>query len=191
MGVHARHVRIIIHTTFPLSPTNFVQEVGRAGRDEQLAESLVLYARADIRELLMIVSGKIEKWSEDPEISECDVCDNCIKCVTDGIIWHDIITFGRDDIADVFMKANNKNAHEKNLTSLWTNESDDMNNDTINTLIQTKSMCLHAIDRLCLEEILVQRVKIKPMRPGSLALVYTSNIFEIASNARQKIGEKS
>ncbi|RIB17431.1 P-loop containing nucleoside triphosphate hydrolase protein [Gigaspora rosea] len=52
MGVHAPHVRIIIHTTFPLSPTNF---------DGQLAESLVLYARADIRELLMIVSRKIEK----------------------------------------------------------------------------------------------------------------------------------
>ncbi|CAG8556017.1 12260_t:CDS:2, partial [Racocetra persica] len=243
MGVYASHVRTIIHTTFPLSPTNFVQEVGRAGRGGQSAESLVLYACADIRELLMIVGEKVKnadesdsdtepdslemlavrrrckhldrskkkifamaytfedsyqcywkmayepfRWPEDPKISECGVCDNCIRCITDNIIWCDIsidllrildtvdkllrftndpetqlVTFGRNDIVDVFMKANNKNICEKNLTSLWTNESDDMNDDTVNTLIQTKSMCLHAIDRLCLEGILAQKVIIKPM----------------------------
>ncbi|CAG8848538.1 7869_t:CDS:1, partial [Gigaspora margarita] len=32
-------------------------------------------------------------------------------------------------------------------------------------------MCLYAIDRLCLKGILVQKVKIKPMQPGSLVLV--------------------
>ncbi|CAG8702416.1 16811_t:CDS:2, partial [Racocetra fulgida] len=246
MGVHALHVRTIIHTTFPLSPTNFVQEVGRAGRDGQSAESLVLYACADIRELLMIVDTKPDSLEmlavrrrrehldrskkkifamaytfeesyqcQDPEISECGACDNCIRHITDNIIWCDIsidllrildtvdkllrftndletqlVTFGRNDIVDVFIKANNKNTREKNLTSLWTNESDDMNNDTVNILIQTKSMCLHAIDRLCLEGILAQKVIIKPMWPGSLALVYTSNISEIAPNARQKIGKK-
>ncbi|CAG8740239.1 9375_t:CDS:1, partial [Gigaspora rosea] len=141
------------------------------------------------------IAYKPFRWPEDPKISECGVCDNCIRCVIDGIIWHDIsinllrildtvdkllrftndpkaqlVTFGRDDIADIFIKANNKNGYEKNLTSLWTNESDDMNNDTINILIQTRSMCLYAIDRLCLERILVQREKIKPMQLGSLAL---------------------
>ncbi|CAG8851754.1 19663_t:CDS:2, partial [Gigaspora margarita] len=70
MGVHISDVRIIIHTTFPLSPINFVQEIGRAGRDGQPSESIVFYTRTDIRELLMIVSKKIESANEPNEAAE-------------------------------------------------------------------------------------------------------------------------
>ncbi|CAG8845307.1 7867_t:CDS:1, partial [Gigaspora margarita] len=115
--------------------------------------------------------NKLLKFTNDPEIQ--------------------LVTFGCNNIADVFIKANNKNGYEKILTSLWTNKSDNMNNNTVNTLIQTRSMCLYAIDRLCLEGILVQKVKIKLMQSESLAFVYKSNISEIAPNAKQKIGEKS
>ncbi|RIB21140.1 P-loop containing nucleoside triphosphate hydrolase protein [Gigaspora rosea] len=63
-GVHMSDVRIIIYTTFPLSSTNFVQEVGRAGRDRKQAKSIILYSRSDIHELLLIVGRKIDSTNE-------------------------------------------------------------------------------------------------------------------------------
>ncbi|CAG8620650.1 16027_t:CDS:10, partial [Gigaspora rosea] len=231
MGVHMPGVRIIIHATFPLSPTNFIQEIGRAGRDGQPCKSIVFYICTDIRELLMIVSKKIESanepntdaesnpsemqaMAEDTKIPECSICDNCKRCIADRIVWYNIsedllrildtvdqlvefandpttqlIKFGRHDIVDVFMKANNKNTKEKNLISLWENESDNMKNKTEETFIRTRSMCLHAIDRLCVEELLIQIVEIKPIRLGSSIMIYSSIISGVAPGARQKITE--
>ncbi|CAG8559790.1 34472_t:CDS:10, partial [Gigaspora margarita] len=168
MGVHTPDIRIIIHTTFLLSPTNFVQEVGQAGRDGKQAESVVLYSRADIRELLMIVSEKLLKFTNDPTTQ--------------------IMNFERDDIVDVFMKAKNKNAKEKNLISLWENKSDNAKSKE-KTLIRTRNICLHTIDRLYIEGLLVQNVVIKPIRSGSLTIVYSLSISGIAPEARQKILE--
>ncbi|CAG8604285.1 4137_t:CDS:2, partial [Ambispora gerdemannii] len=247
-------------------------QVGRAGRDGQLAKSVVLYSCADIRRLLMIVNGKIEsanepnidaeisefisfeikrhyahlnrskqnifamaytfedlyqccwkmayepfRWIEDSEISEYGICDNCERRIAKEVVWCDIrrdllqildtvnrliefannlttrlVNFGYEDIADVFMKADNKNTREKNLTSLWVNRNkDDMEDDTEESFINTKNACLHAIDRLCVEGLLVQKVAIKPLRPDSSTFVYTSSISEIAAGARQKIAENS
>ncbi|CAG8496835.1 10109_t:CDS:10, partial [Cetraspora pellucida] len=237
MGVHMSDVQIIIHTTFPLSPTNFVQEIGRAGRDGQPSENAEsnssetqaiqskcsnlkkqkknIFAMAYIFENSYQCRRKMAyepfRWPGDTEIPECGICDNCTRCIADGIVWYNIgkdllrildtvdklvefandptthlINFGCDDIVDVFMKANNKNTREKNLTSLWENESDSMKDDTF---IRTRSMCLHAIDRLCVEELLIQIVKIKPIRLGSSIMIYKSFISGIAPGARQKIIE--
>ncbi|RIB12705.1 P-loop containing nucleoside triphosphate hydrolase protein [Gigaspora rosea] len=167
IGVHMPDVRIIIYTTFPLSPTNFVQEVRRAGRDRKQAESIVLYSCADIHEFademqtIQDSNNCLEKmkknifamaytfenfywcyrkivyepfrWPEDFEISECGACDNCKRRIIDEVIWCDIskdlirildivdqllkftndpttqiISFGCEDIVDVFMKAKKK-----------------------------------------------------------------------------------
>ncbi|CAG8771216.1 25915_t:CDS:2, partial [Dentiscutata erythropus] len=89
------------------------------------------------------------RWPKDPEISKCDICDNCKRYIDNKIIWCDIsedllqildtvdklvnftndlttplVNFGHDDIVDIFTRAKNKNAKEKNLTSLWENDSD-------------------------------------------------------------------
>ncbi|CAG8532974.1 14463_t:CDS:10, partial [Dentiscutata heterogama] len=233
MEVHISDVRIIIHTTFLLSTMNFVQEVGRAGRDGQQAKSIVLYSRSDIRELLLIVGEKIEntdetqtvqynylekmkknifvmaytfedsyqcyrkmayepfRWPEDPEISECGICDNCKRCIVNEIIWRDI---SKDliqilDTVDKLLKFSN------DLTTQLVNFGrDDIENDTDKVkydIIQTRNICLHAIDRLCVEELLVQNVVIKPIRPGSSTVIYSSHISGIAPDARQKILENS
>ncbi|CAG8843250.1 46017_t:CDS:2, partial [Gigaspora margarita] len=78
--------------------------------------------------------NKLLRFTNDPEIQ--------------------LVTFGYDDITDVFMKVNNKNTCERHLTSLRN--------------IGTKS-------------------KSQTNATRTLALVYISNISEIASNARQKI----
>jgi len=47
MGVHKQDVRQIIHETLPANVENYMQEVGRAGRDGKDALAILLYAEGD------------------------------------------------------------------------------------------------------------------------------------------------
>lgn len=49
MGIHKDNIRQIIHEHMPSNPSAYVQEVGRAGRDGQLAVATLLYAPLDER----------------------------------------------------------------------------------------------------------------------------------------------
>lgn len=57
MGININNVRIIIHTSFPLSLDNYVQEIGRAGRDGNVAHSFIFYTKGDTRSLLIILTA--------------------------------------------------------------------------------------------------------------------------------------
>jgi len=57
IGINISNVRVIIHTSFSLSLNNYVQEIGRAGRDGNLAHSVVFYMKGDIRSLLIILTS--------------------------------------------------------------------------------------------------------------------------------------
>ena len=48
MGVDKENVRLVIHADVPGSLENYLQEAGRAGRDEQLAECVLLFDEQDI-----------------------------------------------------------------------------------------------------------------------------------------------
>ncbi|CAG8501763.1 224_t:CDS:2, partial [Scutellospora calospora] len=219
IGIHISDIRIIIHTTFSLSLTNFVQEVGRASRDGQQAKSIVLYSYADICELLIIVGTKIESSDEtqtiqhnylekmkrkifaiayifedsyqcqDPEIPEYGICDNCNRYIIDNITWYDI---SKDlirilDTVDKLLKFSNDP-----ITQLVNFEHDDIENDSNkakDNIIRTRNTYLHAIDWLCIEELLVQNVVIRSIRSGSSMIIYSSNISGIVPDARHKILE--
>lgn len=47
MGIDKADVRIVIHIDLPVSPEEYYQEAGRAGRDEQKAYAVALYAGSD------------------------------------------------------------------------------------------------------------------------------------------------
>lgn len=47
MGVHKQNVRQIIHETLPSNVENYMQEVGRAGRDGEESLAVLLYAEGD------------------------------------------------------------------------------------------------------------------------------------------------
>ena len=47
MGIDKPDVRLVIHIDFPDSPEAYFQEAGRAGRDEQKAYAVLLYAQSD------------------------------------------------------------------------------------------------------------------------------------------------
>ena len=49
MGIDKPDIRYVLHTDLPASPEAYYQEIGRAGRDGQPAETMLLYGLADIR----------------------------------------------------------------------------------------------------------------------------------------------
>ncbi|MCB1128350.1 MAG: RecQ family ATP-dependent DNA helicase, partial [Verrucomicrobiae bacterium] len=57
MGVDKEDVRLVIHADTPGSLENYLQEAGRAGRDNQRAECVLLYDEADCEEQFRLGAG--------------------------------------------------------------------------------------------------------------------------------------
>ncbi len=83
MGVDKKDIRTVIHLHAPCVATAFLQEAGRAGRDNKESKSIVLYSEQDkdglidifkgcgcIRKNLLLLMG--EEYSDN--------CDNCSAC---------------------------------------------------------------------------------------------------------------
>ena len=49
MGIDKPDIRYVVHTDLPASPEAYYQEIGRAGRDGQPADTLLLYGLEDLR----------------------------------------------------------------------------------------------------------------------------------------------
>ena len=48
MGINKQDVRTVIHYHLPTSPSKYVQEVGRAGRDGEASQAISLFTSSDI-----------------------------------------------------------------------------------------------------------------------------------------------
>ncbi|BFM48288.1 RecQ family ATP-dependent DNA helicase [Marinomonas sp. THO17] len=103
MGIDLPHIGFVIHMDLPSSPESYYQEIGRAGRNNQSAKTLLLYGLQDmikaqqlialeardyfteaqrLRDLFAIIeSRQCRKQSLlayfDEEIEECGYCDRC------------------------------------------------------------------------------------------------------------------
>ncbi|CAG8714850.1 19513_t:CDS:2, partial [Dentiscutata erythropus] len=211
MGIHVADVRVIIHVTFPISITNLVQEIGRAARDGNSEEDPITtifessYCCEDTYTCRQILYYTPFKWTTDPQIPECNICDNCIRKIQDKAtkanIRNDLLkilditekllkmveekkltSFGREELVDVFLKADNKNTKSKNLSLLWTGEV-----AIYKPMISTRDACFHMVDKLIIKGFIKQNIIIEPIRPNSLILSYSCSIIAISDNAREQI----
>ncbi len=48
MGIDKKDIRLVIHADIPGSLENYLQEAGRAGRDQDLADCILFYEQDDI-----------------------------------------------------------------------------------------------------------------------------------------------
>lgn len=72
MGIDKKDVRVVIHRTFALSIDDYVQQAGRAGRDQNRSYCRVYFAHQDISSL-SFVAGKDKK-----AITVKDTQDYCL-----------------------------------------------------------------------------------------------------------------
>ncbi len=105
MGIDKSIVRWVIHNNLPKNIESFYQEIGRSGRDNLPANTLLFYSYADVRQLQKFIRGtptekyqlaKLERMQQFAEALSCrriallnyfgehvvENCGNCDNCKT-------------------------------------------------------------------------------------------------------------
>lgn len=103
MGIDKSNVRWVIHNNLPKNIESFYQEIGRSGRDNLPANTLLFYSYADVRQLQKFIRGnptekyqlaKLERMQQFAEALSCrriallnyfgehvfENCGNCDNC---------------------------------------------------------------------------------------------------------------
>ncbi|WP_028453000.1 RecQ family ATP-dependent DNA helicase [Chitinilyticum aquatile] len=116
MGVDKPDIRLVIHAEIPGSLENYLQEAGRAGRDQHQAECVLLYDPDDIETQFGITErSKLSKTDIDQILKKLR---NSAKRVKDGKV---IITAGEilsDQYVHTSFEADDRDAETKVATAI-------------------------------------------------------------------------
>src|SRR5699024_5851841 len=149
MGIDKPNIRWVLHYNMPQSIENYYQEIGRAGRDGEDSECVLLFSPGDINTQKYLVEVGIE----NPERKR-DKCNNCSNCLNDGEVVDKTLdaqkvisciarmkrSFGATMIIDVLRGSKNKKVLDLGFDTLTTygimkNYSNEDLKTFINTLV--------------------------------------------------------
>lgn len=94
MGINKKNIRYIIHYHYPPSLEAYVQEVGRAGRDQKESVAIILYCEDDRNVARTLAEGKtlsVDEWKDVLRfVSQCNTWEQVEESAVKNLSCDDV-----------------------------------------------------------------------------------------------------